>query len=325
MKRDNGRLDLKISIDQRSMLSAEEQLVGQIKTALMLGKLNPGQVLPSVRALERQTGIGRSIIWRAYSKLTSGGALETRGRRHVVVSPNSYAQEANELVKVGNWLSRDILERLQCLGLNAHSFLRFLSHQVTEFETSHSDILFAECNRSQVQRFSDEISRVWDVPVRGVEIASLQRLSESERSRIGKVITPSYHYGEVASLFRHLPTKVIPLRFDWSVHLIEELRTLPSGTQVTFALDKSECADFGDSLIRELSQLCPELHVQVSAYKDSKNVTAFLRSGKHHRILVTGVSGVRQRTQNTRVIVQSVLEINKQSTEEARIQAGIIL
>ena len=54
------RIDLQIRQD--SPLSPEQQLVSQLKLAIMLGELKPGQTLPSVREMEGLTGLGRNVV-----------------------------------------------------------------------------------------------------------------------------------------------------------------------------------------------------------------------------------------------------------------------
>src|SRR4029077_306756 len=71
----------KFTLQKESPVSPEQQLVANVKIAIMLGALKPGEKLPSVRQLETQLGIGRNVVWRAYSKLAESGALTIENRR----------------------------------------------------------------------------------------------------------------------------------------------------------------------------------------------------------------------------------------------------
>ena len=54
------------------------QLVRQIKHLLAMGRLNPGEELPSVRALAQQLVINPNTVVRAYRELESAGLIYTR-------------------------------------------------------------------------------------------------------------------------------------------------------------------------------------------------------------------------------------------------------
>lgn len=324
---DTKKPNFSLVIDKNSLISPEEQVMAQLKIAIMLGTLKPGQALPSVRQLEKQSGVGRNIIWRAYSGLARSGAIELRRRRHAVVSSNIYEHEATALAKVCDWLGRDILKRLEALRINPHSFLRFLTQRVAEFEAAHRDIIFVECNAVQAKRFSKEISELWRVPVPGMEIKDLQGLSPVQRLQISKVLTPLYHYEEVLEVCGNVHSKVIPLRLDWNTQLIQELQALPPGSRMAFVLEKSECRDYGDALARSLNYACPKLEIEICCWRDAGETARLIHSGKYQRLLLSGViwDEVPEETKNSPLVVQRALEINRRSLEEARIQAGVIL
>lgn len=320
-------MDFRVVVEKNSLVPPEQQIVAQLKIAIMLGTLKPGNPLPSIRELEKQTGVGRNIIWRAYSALAGSGAIEISHRRRARVSSSMYQQEAGDLAKVCDWLGRDILRRLQALNVNPHSFVRFLTQRVAEFDGAHRDIIFVECNAVQARRFSEEISDLWRVPVPGLEIKNLQRLSPAQRLQYSKVLTPLYHYEEVQDLCVDSHNKVIALRLDWNAELIKELQALPAGSRMAFVLQKSECADYGDALARSLNHSCPRLKIEIVSWRNVEETVRLVNSGKYQRLLLSGViwNEVREETRKSPLVVKRALEINRRSLEEARIQAGVII
>jgi DNA-binding transcriptional regulator YhcF (GntR family) len=50
---------------ENSPISANVQIKEQIKIALLLGNLRPGEMLPSIRDLEKELGINRNVIRKA--------------------------------------------------------------------------------------------------------------------------------------------------------------------------------------------------------------------------------------------------------------------
>ena len=55
-------------------IPAHVQLEEQVKVALALGKLRPGDLLPSIRNVEDELGVGRMLVRKAYQQLASSMA-----------------------------------------------------------------------------------------------------------------------------------------------------------------------------------------------------------------------------------------------------------
>ncbi len=327
MNGDKEASSFRLVVDKSSAIPPEQQVGTQLKIAIMLGVLKPGQPLPSIRELEQQAGVGRNIIWRACSALAKAGVIQVRDRRRATVNSNTYHKQASDLAKVCDWLGRDVFERLEALRINPHSFVRFLTQRVAELEAAQHDITVVECNAVQARRFSQEISELWRVPVRGFVIKDVRRSSSTRRLQLSKVLTPIYHYEEVRQLCQDARSKVIGVRLDWSAELIQKLQALPAGSPMAFVLEKSECADYGDALARSLNHSCPNLKIEIFSWRNAEETHRLVESGKYRRLLLSGViwDWVAEETRKSPLVVQRALEINRESLEEARIQAGVIV
>src|SRR5687768_8494051 len=64
--------------DKHTPVPAHAQIQEQIKLALLLGRLRPGDTLPSIRDVEKQVGISRNLVWKAYLELQASGILNLR-------------------------------------------------------------------------------------------------------------------------------------------------------------------------------------------------------------------------------------------------------
>ena len=75
-----------------------EQITTQIKAHIMSGKLSPGQALPSIRGLARDTHVSVITIQNAYDQLQRDGFIETTiGRGSFVSSQNKdFLQEEQQ-------------------------------------------------------------------------------------------------------------------------------------------------------------------------------------------------------------------------------------
>ncbi len=319
--------DFKALMHPHSSIPVEEQLVGQLKIAMMLGTLKPGDSLPSVRQVEEQTGIGRNVVWRAYSRLAASGAITIQNRRRAIVNSHVQPDEAAELLRVFDWLGRDVLERVQSLRISPQSFLRFLNHRLQHSEVITRDIVFVECNRIQANNWSAEISDVWTLTVPGFEIKALRELPEEGRLNFRAVLTPLYHHEEVIELFQNPRTRVIPLHLDWNPERIREWRGLGRGSRMAVVLEKSECLGYGEPFARQLKGLCPNLQIELVPWKNCEQVKRLLSSGKFQRALLSGpvLEAVDDEVRQSPIVVRHALKINRQSLEEARIKAGVVL
>ena len=315
------------SLQHKSPMSPEEQLVAHLKIAMMLGDIQPGERLPSVRQLETHLGIGRNVVWRAYSKLAESGAITIENRRRAIVNFTNHSKQSAELVQVFDWLAKDVIERVRALRINPQSFQRFLSHRMQELDVLARDVVFVECNRIQAQVWSGEISQVWNLSVPGIEIRALRAMSAEGRGRFKAVLTPLYHHEEVQGLFQNPNTNVLALRLQWDGRKIREWRGLSSAARMAFILEKSECLGYGDPFARELNALCPNLRIEVIPFKNSSQVMTLLSSGKYCQALLSGavLDSVDEEVRKSPRVVRHALSIDRKSLEEARIRAGVVL
>jgi GntR family transcriptional regulator len=65
-----------VSIDATNGLAIYDQIVRQIKFAIASEVLLPGELIPSVREMAKQTAVNPNTVSRAYRELQSEGILE---------------------------------------------------------------------------------------------------------------------------------------------------------------------------------------------------------------------------------------------------------
>ena len=83
-----------ITIDVHSGVPAYRQLVDQIRLQVAGGRLQPGDEIPSTRALSAELGLNPMTISRAYALLEEEGILERRPGLALVVRARSGATTA---------------------------------------------------------------------------------------------------------------------------------------------------------------------------------------------------------------------------------------
>ena len=75
-----------LEVNPHSGIPLYVQLVEQIKRAVQVGILRPGDLLPTVRGLAAELHIALNTIVKAYGELEALGVIETHGGAGTVVS-----------------------------------------------------------------------------------------------------------------------------------------------------------------------------------------------------------------------------------------------
>ena len=109
-----------------------EQICRQIKGAIAVGKLKPGEALPSIRALARDLRISVITTKRAYEELEREGFLYiVAGKGCFVAQQNLELAKENSLREIEDHLQAALELAAQC-GLTAvdvHDMLRLLGEE----------------------------------------------------------------------------------------------------------------------------------------------------------------------------------------------------
>src|SRR2546427_9234294 len=97
-----------LTIDKHSPLPTYAQIQEQIKLALLLGRLRPGDTLPSIRDVEKQLGISRNLVRKAYLELQSSGILNLRHGKGVLVEKDLQYSENVDVNRKCDAVSREV-------------------------------------------------------------------------------------------------------------------------------------------------------------------------------------------------------------------------
>jgi len=80
-----GEPPIRFRLDRHSGLPVYRQLVDQVRQALRLGTLRPGDQLPTVREVVAQVAINPNTVHRAYLELEQQGLIEGQPGRGTFV------------------------------------------------------------------------------------------------------------------------------------------------------------------------------------------------------------------------------------------------
>lgn len=104
-----------IIINNSSMVPIYEQIMDQIKTAIIKGELQPDTVLPSVRSLSKELKISALTVKKAYDNLEEEGfTITVHGKGTYVAATNKDLMREEQLKEVENDLEQTILKGRRC-------------------------------------------------------------------------------------------------------------------------------------------------------------------------------------------------------------------
>lgn len=118
------------NIDPRSPTPLYEQIAARIRVAVASGELEPGDALPSMRALARELRVNPATVVQAYRDLAVDGFVEMRHGQGTFVREVPTFVRAEERAEQAQRLVRRMLEEGARLGLTAEELARALSTEI---------------------------------------------------------------------------------------------------------------------------------------------------------------------------------------------------
>lgn len=100
---------MEITIDIDNPVPQFEQLIEQIKAAVLAGVLKPGDALPSIRQLANDLELNSKTVAKAYKLLERDAIIEAKGYRGSYVHPKA---KANCKFNLQEWTQRKLGEAI---------------------------------------------------------------------------------------------------------------------------------------------------------------------------------------------------------------------
>ena len=105
-----------------------QQIVDQINSAIVSGRLAEGELLPSVRGLAEMLGVHPNTVMKAYAELTRDGVLEAQGGKGVFVAERRQKYTRAERLRRVEPLLKAFLAEALILGFEPEEILGQVKH-----------------------------------------------------------------------------------------------------------------------------------------------------------------------------------------------------
>ena len=315
-------------VEDHSPLPAHAQIKEQIKLALLLGRLRPGDTLPSIRDVERDSSISRNIVRKAYLELQQAGILTLRHGKGVLVEKHlSYAQR-DKITKKCETLSRQTLNRVEKLGLSPSAFARYLYQQARKEESESPVLTLVDVTAEIARDRATMISNFWHVNVPGLSIEDLAGMKRAEMNKLRRIATNYFRLDEVSRIVRGTDIDVIPLSLSFTPAMLAEFERLPAHSKVVLILDDRDYPSL--KLILESYRkvlVRPSAHLDSLPWSKARDLKRLVRSNTYNKIIISNrVWGkVPEAVKKHPRVTRPQMEIDLASLESARLRAGVIV
>jgi GntR family transcriptional regulator len=218
-----------LRINQKSHVPVHVQLEEQIKHLILTGRFEVGSRLPSIRAMAGFLRVNRNTVARVISDLEREGYVESRrGSGVYVVEP---PVEAEDLKR------QEVLERVMDLaaaqGVPVEQLAYALLARAGAKPQEKTRILFVECTRAELDRFSAELEEQLPVEVDKVLIEDLaERVSDEKELPWRMAVTTFFHVHEVQEIMEPRGIETVALLAEANLESLQRLTELPAGTPV---------------------------------------------------------------------------------------------
>jgi len=289
-----------------------------------MGVLKRGDVLPPIREVEKQTGINRGQIHRAYLALRQSGLLSPVPGKRTAVAVAATAPDC--INKKCQELSRDIVKRIRRIGVSPIAFARYLSWSMQEDERRSPFIAYVDPDREIALRRSEQVSLLWHASVVGLSVDEF-KLALAKGSKLQKALVNHLSSDNIRRIPRGKKIDIIPIEICYTEQTIKALeRIKASSVLVLLPKHAISTARFIVEQLRKWMK-CKESKISWMPVDEVSDFGRLLNSSKYDRILVS--PGARSKVpvelrHSSRTLLLQ-MDLDPEALEIARIRAGVIV
>ena len=319
---------MQFQLDKHSPLPVIAQLEEQVKIALMLGQLRPGDILPSIRDVEKQVRISRNAVHKAYLNLEENGILNLHHGKGAVVKKQVSGALSGSIMQKAERLSTRILGEAAHLGMVPTAFARYLYQRAIQMEADQPPIVYVDVQSQLASERASKISTYWQAKVSSLSIDELRALPKAKLSKIRTVLANYIRYDEVRDIVKRKRIEVIPVGLSFTAETVAEFSKLPRDSSVLLIFDERD-QPLQQLIAAPFNQLLsdPSVKFRATSIDKVKDLAALAHSGRYAKLVISNrlweqlPDSIRQLPGVTR----THMEIDLPSLEQARLKAGVIV
>jgi DNA-binding transcriptional regulator YhcF (GntR family) len=315
---------MEFQIDICSPVPVIKQIQEQIKLSIAMGVLKRGDILPSIREVEKQTGVNRGQIHRAFLALHQSGLLSPAPGKRIAVAISAAAPDS--VNKECQKLTKDIIKRIREIGLSPIAFARYFNRGVREDERRSPFIAYVDSDKETSLRRAEQVSQLWHVSVIGLTVEEF-KLALGNSSKLRKVLVNHLALDNIRRVLRGREIDIIPIEICYTEQTIKALgRIRASSVLVLLPNHAVLSARFIIEQLRKWMK-CGDAKISWISVNKVKDLKRLLNDSKYDCILMS--PGARNQVpvelrQSSRIL-QLQMEFDPEGLQIARIHAGVIV
>ncbi len=271
---------LQLMIDKQTVIPAHEQIKNQIRLALAVGELRPGDYLPSIRRADSRLHVGLATIRHAYENLADAGIVSLERGRGAFISKDVATATAGSPIKQFETIFQFVNSDLKKRKLVPSAFARFLITRMLQAEQKRPSIAVIEESATLTSDYVQQLGRAWQLPIAGLTIGDLKQMSMEKRLSYSCFVTDYYVQGIVKNLLRGSAPFLIPLDVEFRPEMNADLGGLSRGSQVALVLEDSEYERKGSYVGNLFEKAFQARQLQFHLMRESGAVLSKLLAGK---------------------------------------------
>jgi DNA-binding transcriptional regulator YhcF (GntR family) len=315
---------MEFQIEKNSPVPIIKQIQEQIKLSIAMGVLKRGDILPAIREVEKQTGINRGQIHRAYLALYRSGLLSPAAGKRIVVAISAAA--SNSVNKKCQELAKDIIRRVRQIGVSPIAFARYLSRNAQDDERNAPFIAYVDSDKERALRRAEQVSRQWHVSIAGLSIDEFKfAITHGRKTR--KVLVNHLYADSIRCVCRRRKIDIIPIEICYTEQTIEELEKLKASSMLLLLPNHAvPSVRFTIEQLHKWMKI-KDANISWMAVNKVADFKRLLKNSQYDRILVSPgaqnqVPGELHRS--SRLLLLQ-MELDSEGLETARIRAGVIM
>jgi GntR family transcriptional regulator len=315
---------MEFQIEKSSSIPIIKQIQDQIKLSIAMGVLKRGDILPSIREVEKQTGINRGQIHRAFLALQQLGLLSPTPNKRTAVAISAAAPDS--VNKKCQELTKDIIQRLRRIGVSPIAYARYLSRSVQEDERKYPFIAYVDWDKETALRRAEQVSRLWQASVVGLSVDEF-KVALARRSKLQKVLVNHLAFDGIQRIPDRKKIDIIPIEICYTAQTIRTLAKTKANSSLLIVLP-NHAVPVAGFIVDRLHKLIKRKGAKISwiAANKAADFEQLLNSSQYDRILVSPGARNKVPAGQRRIsrILQLEMEFDPEGLEIARIRAGVI-
>jgi GntR family transcriptional regulator len=315
-------------IEGHSQLAADQQIQEQVKLALLLGQLRPGDTLPSIRDVQKQAGISPNVVRKAYRRLQLSGVLTLRHGKGALIAKGINYRHDSRLLERCEKLAKQTIVRVRKTGISSTAFARYLYQMCSANERETPAAVYVDATKSLAVERALKIASVLQTNIPGLSLEALGQLESNGSAFPSIILTNYYRLDQVRKMVTRRGTEVIPLGLSFAPSMLEDFRRLPPKAAVVLVLADEDYPSLSLILAGYRKILVSDtVNLRAVPFSGLGSFRKLLAQKKYNKIIISNRiwSQIPAPLRRDPRVTRPLMDIDLASLECVRIKAGFIV